>query len=294
MKNSVFSFISCDFLKFRFENSTLIPDNRILRFIMNQSERRLFLINKLIYENKDYSDVRIPSDEDGQKKLLRSLMNVREAAPLERDVLKVQDEYLAEELSHKNVVKLSDLDPIQKDIYVWRGDITLLQCDAIVNAANSGMTGCYVPCHLCIDNCIHTFAGMQLRLYCGDMMKKQGHEEPTGHAKITPAFNLPSKYVIHTVGPIIRGTLTQNDRRMLSSCYSSCLKVAEENKVLSIAFCCISTGVFHFPKESAAQIAVETVNSYKASSKSGIKVIFNVFSEQDEILYRRILSEKTL
>lgn len=258
---------------------------------MTQNEKQVFLISKLLQENKEYAKFGMPQDDGGQKKLLRSLMNVREPSPISDEFLKVQDEYLKEELSKKGIVHISDLTPIEKDIYIWRGDITTLECDAIVNAANSGMTGCYGPCHMCIDNCIHTFSGIQLRNYCNDLMIEQGYPEPTGKAKITPAYNLPCKYVIHTVGPIVEGSLSQRHCDLLESCYKSCLKIAEENEVASIAFCCISTGVFHFPNEKAAQIALQTVRDYKQKTKSKIEVIFNVFSESDEQIYRKLFSK---
>ena len=170
-------------------------------------------------------------------------------------------------------------------------NITRLQCGAIVNAANSGMTGCYVPCHACIDNCIHTFAGIQLRLDCAQLMERQSHEEPTGQAKITKAYNLPCDYVLHTVGPIIEGRVTPEDERLLASCYRSCLELAQQNGVESIAFCCISTGVFHFPNQRAAEIAVETVRKFKSETVSEMKVIFNVFKDLDLEIYRRLLIE---
>ena len=151
------------------------------------------------------------------------------------------------------------------------------------------MTGCYQPCHGCIDNCIHTYAGIQLRNACADIMKEQGHEEPTGAAKITPAYNLPCKYVLHTVGPIISGPLTDKDRMQLASCYRECLKLADENGVASIAFCCISTGVFHFPNDEAARIAVDTVKHYRNETGSKIEVIFNVWKDIDNRIYHELL-----
>lgn len=184
---------------------------------------------------------------------------------------------------------MAEIQELSTDLYLWKGDITRLQVGAIVNAANSGMTGCYQPCHNCIDNCIHTYAGIELRNYCNELMLRQGHEEPTGQAKITPAFNLPCDYVIHTVGPIVRGKLTAEHERLLMSCYESCLRIAEENNVESIAFCCISTGVFMFPNERAAELAIQTVKQYKDRTKAKIKVIFNVFKEEDERIYRRFL-----
>ena len=202
----------------------------------------------------------------------------------------MQDAYLQGELAAKKITRLSELSPLQNGIYLWRGDITTLDCGAIVNAANSGMTGCYQPCHNCIDNCIHTYAGVQLRLKCAEIMKQQGYEEPTGQAKITPAYNLPCDYVIHTVGPIVRGKLTRQHCELLKSCYRSCLELADENNVGSIAFCCISTGIFMFPNDRAAEIAVQTVQEYKAETGSKIEVVFNVFKEQDERIYRKLLS----
>lgn len=177
---------------------------------MTQTERRLYLIKELLTEQPKYRGLSIPADTAEQKRLLRSLMNVRIAQPISKNFLAVQDEYLRDELSQKGVTNLADLTPIAEGIYLWQGDITTLNCDSIVNAANSGMTGCYVPCHGCIDNCIHTYAGVQLRNECAAIMKEQGHEEETGTAKITKAYNLPCQYILHTVGPIISGQLTVN------------------------------------------------------------------------------------
>lgn len=256
---------------------------------MKQIERSQILIRSLLEERPEHPQIKIPHNNEEQKKLLRSLMNVRLAAPVSEEFQRIQDEYLQEENRNRGIVELSSLTPIQDDIYLWRGDITRLACGAIVNAANSGMTGCYQPCHNCIDNCIHTYAGIQLRNYCSDLMEKQGYEEPTGTAKITPAFNLPCEYVIHTVGPIVRGKLTPLHCRQLASCYRSCLELADQTQVYSIAFCCISTGVFMFPNEEAAKIAVQTVKDYKAETGSKIEVIFNVFKELDEQIYRNLL-----
>ena len=255
---------------------------------MNQSERRMYLIKELLKEQPGYRDMEIPANADAQRRLLRSLMNVRMAAPVDDGFLQIQDAYLQEENRKKGFVTLADMEELQEDIYFWRGDITRLAVGAIVNAANSGMTGCYQPCHNCIDNCIHTYAGMQLRSFCSEMMVEQGYAEPTGQAKITPAYNLPCQYVIHTVGPIVQGKLTQKDQDLLRSCYQSCLDLAEEKGIESIAFC-ISTGVFCFPNARAAEIAVETVKEHKAQTGSDIKVVFNVFKEEDEGIYRRLL-----
>ena len=256
---------------------------------MNQNERRIFLIQELLKENKRYEDMEIPQDFEEQRALLRALMNVRIAKNIDDEFIKVQDEYLKEEIKRKGIVDIDDLKPIKDGIYLWQGDITTLRCDVIVNAANSGMTGCYVPNHRCIDNCIHSFAGVQLRLECDEIMTKQGYGEPTGQAKITKSYNLPCKYIIHTVGPIINGKLTSKDCDLLESCYKSCLELAVKNNLDSIAFCCISTGEFHFPNDKAAQIAVKTVEEFMKKETSLKKVIFNVFKDMDKEIYRKLL-----
>lgn len=253
---------------------------------MTQAERRIFLIQYLLNERVEagYTPVDVPDDENDQRALLRSLVNIRAPGPISDEFLQVQDAYLQERNRERGIN-----DVASDDICLWRGDITTLKIDAIVNAANSGMTGCYQPCHSCIDNCIHTFAGIQLRNKCAEIMMRQGHEEPTGQAKITPAYNLPCKYVLHTVGPIVTGPLTMRHKIQLASCYKSCLEIAAQNNVQSIAFCCISTGVFMFPAEEAARIAVATVREWKEKSRSSMKIIFNVFSEKDEAIYRKVL-----
>ena len=243
----------------------------------------------LLKEQSQYARMQIPGRCEEKKTLLRALMNVRMPGELSEEFLQIQDAYLAEENAGRGIVTLAEIQELSTDLYLWKGDITRLQVGAIVNAANSGMTGCYQPCHNCIDNCIHTYAGIELRNYCNDIMQRQGYAEPTGQAKITPAFNLPCDYVIHTVGPIVRGKLTVEHESLLMSCYESCLRIAEENNVESIAFCCISTGVFMFPNERAAELAIQTVKQYKDRTKSKIKVIFNVFKEEDERIYRRFL-----
>ncbi|HKM22911.1 MAG TPA: protein-ADP-ribose hydrolase [Lachnospiraceae bacterium] len=256
---------------------------------MTQSERREFLIEELLKENSRYSDMAVPSDAEGQKQLLRGLMNIRMPQVISERFLAVQDLYLKEATAEKGITQLDDLTPIKNQIYLWQGDITTLCCDAIVNAANSGMTGCYVPNHRCIDNCIHSYAGIQLRIECAEMMHKQGFEEPTGKAKITKAYNLPCKYILHTVGPIISGRLTKSDCDLLASCYQSCLELAAENGLESVAFCCISTGEFHFPNDKAVEIAVQTVTEFMKTETSVKKVIFNVFKDEDREIYRRLL-----
>ena len=256
---------------------------------MNQSEKRLFLIQSLLKEKTEYRDITIPAEPESQRQLLRGLMNIRAPRRTDAAFLKTQDEYLQGETAAKGVTDIADLTPIQPGLYLWQGDITTLKCDAIVNAANSGMTGCYIPNHRCIDNAIHTFAGVELRLACEELMEQQGYPEPTGQAKITPAFNLPCHYVLHTVGPIISGRVTKEDKELLASCYRSCLELAAENKLESVAFCCISTGEFHFPNNLAAEIAVATVKEFLKKQTSVKKVIFNVFKDLDKAIYEKLL-----
>ena len=256
---------------------------------MTHGEKLKFLTEYLIAERPDAARFKLPDIEGELFQLFRSLMNVREAGQISGEFLKIQDEFLQEETHRKGIVDIADLTPVQPDIYLWQGDITTLKCGAIVNAANSGMTGCYYPCHGCIDNVIHTYAGVQLRLDCHRLMVQQGYPEPTGRAKITKAYNLPCDRVIHTVGPIVSGELTGTHCALLERCYISCLEIADREKVGSIAFCCISTGEFHFPNEAAAQIAVNAVKAYKAGSGSDIKVIFNVFKDIDLQIYKKLL-----
>ena len=255
----------------------------------NQNERRLFLIRSLLNERLEYRDWRIPQDVSDQKLLLRGLLNVRPAQVCNPEFLRVQDAYLRQATAEKGITDCSALSPVQPGLYLWQGDITTLKCDAIVNAANSGMTGCYAPNHRCIDNAIHTFAGVQLRLACAEIMERQGCLEPTGQAKITPAFNLPCRYILHTVGPIVDESPTERDCAQLESCYRACLTLAAENHLESIAFLCISTGEFHFPNEQAAQIAVQTVKTFLNQKSSVKKVIFNVFKDLDREIYARLL-----
>ena len=227
--------------------------------------------------------------EESKPRYFRALVNVRMPKAASKEFLQIQDEYLQAELRFKGITDIVGLNPIAPDIYLWQGDITTLKCDGIVNAANSQMLGCFCPNHGCIDNAIHTYAGVQLRQECAEIMKAQGNEEAVGKAKITKAYNLPCKYVLHTVGPVVYGSLTQNHEKQLAECYRSCLALADKNELQSIAFCCISTGEFHFPNERAAQIAVQTVAEYKQITQSKIKVIFNVFKDYDYAIYARIL-----
>lgn len=258
---------------------------------MTQNERRQFLIRKLLSEEPEYQGIEIPPHIEGQKRFLRSLMNVRRPRSIDAEILKIQDEYLKAEVEAKGIVDGSTLPacPSNKRMVLWRGDITTLKVDGIVNAANSALRGCFIPCHSCVDNIIHSVSGMQLRLACDEIMRKQGHEEPTGSAKITPAFNLPCQYVLHTVGPIVSGPLTDTHCSQLAGCYQSCLELAVKNGLKSLAFCCISTGEFHFPQRTAAEIAVETVKEFLRFDKTMERVIFNVFKTEDYEIYKRLL-----
>ena len=256
---------------------------------MTQNERLDYLLRYLLAERKEYADICVPDDLSEKRTLLRSLMNVRPPVPASAEFLAVQDAYLQERLAERGITRLGDLTPVRPGLYLWQGDITTLAADAIVNAANSQMLGCFVPCHGCIDNAIHTHAGVQLRLECAGIMRRQGHEEETGRAKITKAYNLPCCFVLHTVGPIIYGSVTKADRELLAGCYRSCLKLAAENDLHSVAFCCISTGEFHFPSELAAEIAVGTVREWQKKHPDKIGVIFNVFKDNDHAIYRRLL-----
>ena len=259
---------------------------------MNQNERRRWLIHALLEEMPQYQYPVFPYTADRQWRLLRSLMNVRPPMPVSGEFLQVQDAFLKEMTEEKGIVDADHLPACAKDprLVLWQGDITTLQCDAIVNAANSQLLGCFSPCHGCIDNIIHTMSGVQLRLACHELMQAQGTEEPTGQAKITPGFNLPAKYVLHTVGPIIEDEVTPEAEVLLASCYRSCLKLAERHDLHSIAFCCISTGVFRFPPDLAAGIAVRTVEEFLQEDTCIQRVIFNVFKDSDREIYRGLLA----
>ena len=258
---------------------------------MNSKEQLQFLIRELLAEHPQYENMKIPEDEEQQKRLLRSLMNIRPPRPISAEFLKIQDAYLAEQVGKRGIVDVQSLipSPFNPRLVLWKGDITTLKADAIVNAANSALRGCYIPCHSCVDNIIHSVSGIQLRLACDELMKKQGHDEPTGKAKITSAFNLPCRYVLHTVGPIVSRELTQSHCGQLADCYRSCLELAAENRLKSIAFCCISTGEFHFPQRKAAEIAVQTVNDFLQTDRSIEKVVFNVFKQDDYDIYKGLL-----
>ena len=258
---------------------------------MTHSEKREFLIRGLLAELPQYSNMEIPEDENEQKRLLRSLMNIRAPHPISDEFLRIQDEYLGEEVEEKGITDsaLLPASPADSRLVLWRGDITTLKIDAIVNAANSALRGCFIPCHSCVDNIIHSVSGIQLRLACDRIMNEQGYDEPTGKAKLTPAYNLPSRYVIHTVGPIVSGHLTETHCRQLADCYRSCLEAAADKGLKSIAFCCISTGEFHFPQRKAAEIAVRTVTDFLDADTRIEKVVFNVFKQEDQNIYRQLL-----
>ena len=253
---------------------------------MTQEQRLDTLVEAFKADSVLYKDLQTPEDSEGKRRILRSLMNIRMPKKLDDSVLAVQDEYLRERISENGIVTLSEIPMIRNGMSIWQGDITALKIDAIVNAANSGMTGCYRPMHNCIDNCIHSGSGVQLRLKMDEIMRRQGHDEPVGSAKISPAYNLPCEYVIHVAGPIVYGELEEEHVNQLTTCYRTCMEVADLYELTSIAFCCISTGVFGFPKHSAAEIAVQTVKDWKVGKNSGIKVIFNVFGDEDLAIYR--------
>ena len=236
------------------------------------------------------SEVEIPETEQEKKDLFRTLMSTWKVSELPGGFYEVQDEYLQEVLKAKGITRLEDLTEIDKNIYLWQGDITTLEVDAIVNAANKALLGCFIPHHRCIDNAIHTQAGLQLRKECDEIMKEQGTFEKTGQAKITAGYNLPAKHVIHTVGPIIYRVVEDDDKELLASCYRNCLKVALENNLKSIAFCCISTGEFRFPNDLAAEIAVAEVKKFfRENPNADLKVVFNVFKDLDKKLYKELL-----
>lgn len=256
---------------------------------MTQDERLNFLLRYLLAERREYENIPVPGSLLEKRRLLRSLMNVRPPVPASEEFLRVQDAYLEKRLTERGVTSLKDLTPARPGLYLWKGDITTLAVDAIVNAANSQMLGCFVPCHSCIDNAIHTYAGVQLRLECARLMAGQEEEEPAGSAKITKAYNLPCRYVLHTVGPIIQEAVTRADRELLANCYRACLELMAETGLGSVAFCCISTGEFHFPNELAAETAIQTVGEWQRQNPDKIKVIFNVFKDSDYEIYKCLL-----
>ncbi len=254
-------------------------------------KKLLYLINYLAKESKiDIGE--LSSNETELKNLFRSLMNMRPPNDISEDYLKIEDEFLQEELDKKFITNIENLKPIKNNLYLWQGDITALKIDAIVNAANSAMLGCFYPMHKCIDNAIHSAAGTRLRLFCRDIINRCGGYLETGDAKITPTFNLPCKYVLHTVGPIIKDKVGKKDEELLSLCYKSCLNLVLENNIESVAFCCISTGEFRFPNDLAVDIALSSVNDFLKENKAkNIKIVFNVFKDIDYELYNKKIKE---
>ena len=258
---------------------------------MNQDDRRKYLIKGLLKERPEYENMQIPTDTSEQKMLLRSLMNIRMPGKMDHAFLQIQDAYLSEENEKKGIVTLADIREVQPDLSIWKGDITRLEVDAIVNAANKTLLGCMKPLHDCVDNAIHTYAGVQLRQACFELILEQGYEDPVGMAKITPAYNLPSAFVIHTVGPKIVDQPTQIDEDLLAKSYLSVLALAEKNNIESIAIPCLSTGDFNFPKQEAAKIAIQTVRTFIDESSIIKKVIFNVFDDENLAIYQKLLAE---
>lgn len=260
---------------------------------MTQEERRIWLIRALQKEMPEYADYAIPADAEGQWRLLRALFNVRPPAPLSEEFRSVEGALLEQMTKEKGIVEAADLPATALDprLSFWQGDITRLRADAIVNAANSQMLGCFRPNHNCIDNIEQTMAGAEMRYELFQLMQKQGHEEPTGQAKITKGYHLPARYVLHTVGPIVYGPLTENHRKLLASCYTSCLDLAARYDLRNVVFCCISTGVFSFPQQEAAEIAVRTVRQWLDShpEASVRKVVFDVFKDSDRAIYEKLL-----
>lgn len=257
---------------------------------MNQAERRVWLIKTLLDERQDRHSIAVPAGANEQRDLLRALMNVRPPEALAAETLDMQDAYLQQRLLERGGATDAGTLLYRDRVAIWRGDITLLKADGIVNAANSQMLGCFVPGHHCIDNAIHTYAGMQLRLACDGLMSKQGHEEPTARVKVTPAFNLPSSYVFHTVGPIVPSHEPgPREELLLRRCYTSCLEEATRRELDTLAFCCISTGVFGYPQKAAARVAIDAVRRHLNDIDPNLKVIFNVFLATDEAIYRDLL-----
>lgn len=254
-----------------------------------------FLIDYLIKENKSIDINEIPQNTSDKKRLYRSLCNIREPLPISEEYIKIENEFLTKENINKGIVESNDITQFIKykesQICLWQGDITTLKIDAIVNAANSQGLGCFIPCHKCIDNAIHSASGVQLRLECNKIMQKIEILQ-TGKAFITNGYNLPSKYVIHTVGPIIYENVTEKEILELKNCYINSLELAKENNIKTIAFPCISTGEFRFPKELASKIAIETIKEYLDTNEEYFeKIIFNVFLDEDYKIYLKNLGE---
>lgn len=264
---------------------------------MSQEERLERLISYFLREKEEYEDIRIPANYNDRRRLLRSLLNVRIPGPVPAEILALQDDFLKAEAEEKGIVEVPSIPVLKNNISLWQGDITRLKVDAIVNAANSQLLGCFVPCHGCIDNAINTAAGLELREECNEIMKEKRkhygpwYEEPNGRAVLTKGYNLPSRYVIHTVGPIVQVRVTEKNREDLMNCYRSILECARSNNIRTLAFCCISTGEFHYPSKEAAELAVKTVEEFNSSYPEAFeRIIFNVFKDEDLRIYQKVLS----
>ena len=263
---------------------------------MTQEQRLDTLVEAFKADSVQYKELQTPADTESKRRILRSLMNIRMPRKMNDSILAVQDEYLRERIRENGIVTLSEIPVIRNGMSIWQGDITRLAVDAIVNAANSQMLGCFVPMHTCIDNCIHTFAGVQLRAECNRQMNQlrirygRDYEQPTAIPMLTDGYNLPAKKIIHIVGPIVEDRLTPALEKDLADCYRNTLDLCEEHGLRSVAFCCISTGVFHFPNQRAAEIAVKTVSRWLDDHKGRIdRVIFNVFKDEDKVYYEKLL-----
>lgn len=264
---------------------------------LSQDQRLAELVEAFKADSGNYKDLETPEDIDGRRRILRSLMNIRIPRAMSEEILRMQDEYLRARAEEKGIVSLEEIPVMEGVLSVWQGDITRLAVDAIVNAANSQMLGCFQPCHSCIDNCIHTFAGVQLRAECNRQMNQlrirygRDYEQPTAVPMLTDGYNLPAKRIVHIVGPIVYDRLTPELEKALADCYTNTLDLCAENGLHSVAFCCISTGVFRFPRQRAAEIAVQTVRRW-IDTHSGTmdRVIFNVFNDEDRERYEQILS----
>lgn len=259
-------------------------------------EKLDFLIDYLIKENKNIYIKEMPRDLEGKNRLYRSLCNIREPMPIAKEYTKIENEFLQEENIRKGINDSNEIESFIKykgtEICLWQGDITTLKIDTIVNAANSQGLGCFIPCHKCIDNNVHSMSGIELRRECNEIMQEVGVLK-TGKAFITKGYNLPAKYVIHTVGPIIYKNVTEKEIIELKNCYINSLEIAKENNLKTIAFPCISTGEFKFPKELASRIAVETIKEYlKTSEKYFEKIVFDVFEDNDYNSYLKYLGEE--
>ena len=262
-----------------------------------QEKRLSYLVDKFKEDSKDYKYIRVPNNIEEKKRILRSLMNIRMPKQMSDDVLEVQNAYLKECIEENGIVQIDSINEIKHGISIWQGDITRLAVDAIVNAANSQMLGCFIPMHTCIDNCIHSYAGVQLREECNQLMqalrKQYGndYEQPTAVPMITDAYNLPAKKVIHVVGPIVENELNSTLEKQLMDCYWNVLEMCAEYHLKTVAFCCISTGIFRFPNQRAAELAVKTVEKWLECNPDKMeRVIFNVFKNDDKAIYKQLLS----